>query len=316
MKKFVLFPLGLIIAVIQCAAISCYAGLSDSQISDFYSYDDQIPLNAQEQLVYEDLFMRQYALSFDAADGESVTGFLTIPKVIWPPNPQFPVIVYLHGHGGSAELDPLLGDLIYFIMLFRETKYAVLSLDARYHGERERPDREIFSTNFLQDRNGLAQTIVDYRRAIDYLETRSNINENQIHLFGISMGGLMGAMLSAVDERVRAASLVVAGGNWTELVSNSNLPPAEPMRQALRGHYGIIPSLFDIVDPVVLAHMISPRYLQMHNGLYDDIVPTGQQLYDAALEPKEIYWYEGDHISILLYTPDILGRTLDMFDQQ
>ena len=291
------------------------AAPSDAQITDFYSYDNNIPLNAEESLIYEDWLMKQYSLSFDAVDGERVTGMITIPKVIWPPNPQFPVIIYLHGYGGSAEVDPLLGDLIDFVMLFREHKYAILSLDARYHGERERDDRDIFSINFFQDKNGLSKTIIDYRRAIDYLQIRSNINENRIFVFGISMGGIMGALLSGVDQRVNAASLVVAGGDWTELISNSALPPADPMREALRGHYDIIPKYFDMVDPVITAHLISPRFLQMHNGTLDDIVPTGQELYDAAGEPKEIYWYDADHYTILLYSFDILGRSLDMFDE-
>lgn len=290
-------------------------GPTDAQIADFYSYDDTVPLNASEQLVYSNWLVKQYALSFDGIDGERVTGFLTTPTLVWPWD-DLPVIIYLHGHGGSAELDETLGELVNFIMLFRDTKYAILSLDARYHGERERPDREIFSTNFLQDRNGIAQTIVDYRRAIDYLETRDNIDANQIHVLGISMGSIMGSILTSVEPRIRAASLIVGGGNWTELVSNSNLPPSEPMREALRGHYELIPKFFDIVDPVNMAHLISPRYLQMHNGTLDDIVPTGQELFDAALEPKEIFWYDADHVTILLYITDIMTRSLDMFDVQ
>jgi len=187
-------------------------------------------------------------------------------------------------------------------------------LDAQYHGDRSVTGRDMFSQNFVQDRNGMAQTVVDYRRAIDYLETRSEIESQNAFVMGISMGGIIGGIVASVEGRAHATSLIVAGGDWEELVSNSDLPPAEPMREALNGHYEVIPRYFGIVDPIHTVHQISPRPLQMHNGIYDTTVPTEQALFDAALEPKEIFWYPASHYTIVLYTWDILNRSLDLFD--
>jgi cephalosporin-C deacetylase-like acetyl esterase len=287
---------------------------SDAQIDQFYDYDASQPLNATSELVYQDYFWKQYDIHFDSVNQERIPAYLWVPKQIWPPVNHYPVILFLHGYGGSRDMDAWLSDFLWIIELFRGQKYALILLDAQYHGDRRVPGRDIFSQNFVQDRNAFAQTIVDYRRAVDYLETRSDIESQNIFVMGISMGGIQGAMVASVEPRVQGASLIVAGGDWEELIANSDLPPADPIREALNGHYEVVPRFFDIMDPIYQVHMISPRPLQMHNGLYDTTVPTGQELYDAALEPKEIFWYPASHYTIVLYTWDILNRSLDLFD--
>ena len=49
------------------------------------------------------------------------------------------------------------------------------------------------------------ETVVDYRRAIDYLETRSDINSGKIGVIGYSMGGNLTFLLTAVEPRIKSA---------------------------------------------------------------------------------------------------------------
>jgi eukaryotic-like serine/threonine-protein kinase len=51
----------------------------------------------------------------------------------------------------------------------------------------------------------------DLGRAIDYVETRSDLDAGRIAYFGTSWGGMLGAILPAVEKRLRANVLYVAG---------------------------------------------------------------------------------------------------------
>ncbi len=283
----------------------------------FYNYDQSQPLDPDVQLIEETFFHKKYHVTYNSIHGERVPAILIIPQAYlqWPPWAPWPCILFLHGYGWTKEVDGWLADILLFIELSSEERYAIMSIDAEYHGERSEPGRDIFGLNFLQDRNALAQTVIDNRRAIDYLQTRSDIDPNQIHAMGVSMGAILGGLLASIDNRVQAVSLIVGGGDWTLLVSESDIPPAIPMREALNNHYEMVPKWFDPVDPINTVQLISPRALQMHNGIYDITVPTGQQLFDAALEPKEIYWYPGNHYTVIIWSLDIINRSLVWFNQ-
>ncbi len=51
----------------------------------------------------------------------------------------------------------------------------------------------------------------DLGRAIDYVETRPDLDAGRIAYFGTSWGGMLGAILPAVEKRIRANVLYVAG---------------------------------------------------------------------------------------------------------
>ena len=312
------FPVILIAASLVLMTFSDPAFATDYNLDDlfdFYDYDPSQPLNATEELIESTFFHDRYAVAFESVHGETVTGNLIVPKAFWAGPGPYPTILYLHGYGGSSTIEGWLSDLIYLIEIIHGDPYVIFAIDAQYHGERSVPGRDIFSLNFIQDRAALATTVIDERRAVDYLLTHPDVQGDEIHLLGVSMGAILGALTMSVEHRLDAASLIVGGGNWTELVSASQLPPAIPMREALNEHYETIPRYFDPVDPINLIAFASPNVaLQMHNGTLDDIVPTGQQLYDAAGPPKEIYWYLADHYTIILYSLTIVDRSLNWFE--
>jgi dipeptidyl aminopeptidase/acylaminoacyl peptidase len=281
----------------------------------YYDYNPAQPLNATEDLIESTFFHDSYYVTFESVHGETVTGNIIVPKALWAGPGPYPAMLYLHGYGGSASIEGWLSDLIYLMELIYGDPYVILAIDAQYHGDRSVPGRDLFSLNFTQDRAGLATTVIDERRALDYLQSHPDVIDDELHLIGISMGAILGALTMSVDHRLDAACLIVGGGDWTELVSNSQLPPAIPMRDALNDHYETLPRLMDMVDPVNTIINASPEVaLQMHNGTYDVTVPTGQQLFDAAGPPKEIHWYFADHYTIVLYSLDIVGAALNWFE--
>jgi pimeloyl-ACP methyl ester carboxylesterase len=51
----------------------------------------------------------------------------------------------------------------------------------------------------------------DLRRAVDYAETRQDLGVERLAYFGVSWGGALGALIPAVEPRIRSSVLLVAG---------------------------------------------------------------------------------------------------------
>jgi dienelactone hydrolase len=57
------------------------------------------------------------------------------------------------------------------------------------------------------------QTVKDFRRCVDYLETRPDVDAGKLAYYGMSWGGDLGAIIPAVEDRLEA-SVLVAGTLW------------------------------------------------------------------------------------------------------
>jgi len=67
----------------------------------------------------------------------------------------------------------------------------------------------------------------DLGRALDYLETRRDIDVTRVAYHGFSLGGGLGPVLVAVEKRIQAA-ILVSGGFWMDRA----LPEADPFHFA------------------------------------------------------------------------------------
>jgi cephalosporin-C deacetylase-like acetyl esterase len=276
-------------------------------LSSYYLYDPSAPLNVDEKIFLEDDKYVIFKIYYDSANGERVPALLSVPKGDDKP---FPCILFLHGYGGEKE------DMMSLADLAADARYAVIAIDVQYHGERRREGIELYSTNMTRTKDGFIQTVIDARRALDYLETRQDVDPSKLALVGGSMGALIGAILGGVEPRLRACVLIVGGGNMTLMVQRSQHSALPAIREYLDANnisYSAVQEALDPVDPINFVDAISPRPLLMHNGKFDEIVPaeSGQLLYERAKEPKEIYWYDTGHDVPL----DIVAaRTLDWLE--
>ena len=91
--------------------------------------------------------------------------------------------------------------------------YAVLALDAPTHGDRIaendyalvndlRDDGRSNHRNFFTLREIVVQGCRDYRRVLDYVEARDDVDAKRIGMVGYSMGGLQAFILTAVEPRI------------------------------------------------------------------------------------------------------------------
>lgn len=100
--------------------------LAEDDFSEFYAYDKSIPLNPVEELVRDEGVCKIFKVYFNSVNGERVPALISIPSG----QGKHPCIVFLHGYGGSKE------DIMSFASLVAAEGYAVISIDAEFHGER------------------------------------------------------------------------------------------------------------------------------------------------------------------------------------
>ena len=174
-----------------------------------FEYDKTYPLRSRTTGRFEKNGYRFESFAFESFHDGSVPGFLALPK-----DSEHPAPVVLLLHGVSSDKESWLqegfshGDQVTFGLL--EKGYAVLALDAQYHGARQINNdfidagEMVFKHQWFQRFSNLVtQTVVDYRRAIDYLQTREDIDTSRLGILGYSMGGHMAFLLAANDPRVK-----------------------------------------------------------------------------------------------------------------
>lgn len=214
-----------------------------------YRYDP-IPLNPVVEVsdTAEDWIRER--ITFDAAyGGERMVLYLHKPRGTQPP---FQTVVYFPGSNaiGQPSIEGSSIRAIEFITKSgRAFAYPVLkSTFERSDGFRYRRQDE---TN--AHREHVIQWAKDIQRTIDYLETRPDIETQNLAYLGFSWGGLMGGIMLAVEKRFRAGILYVAG---------LSALPTQP-----------------VVDPFNFLSRISTPVLML-NGEYDYIFP-----YETSAKP-------------------------------
>jgi dienelactone hydrolase len=232
---------------------------------------DESPLNAtiDERLVDDD-YVRE-RISFDAAYGrERMMAYLFLPKDGKPPLQAviaFPGSSAIHQRS-SADLAP--GTSLFVVKSGRALMLPV------YKSTYERGDG--LASDYPDETANWKDHVImwgkDLRRSVDYLETRDDIDHERLAFQGLSWGAAMAPIMIAVEPRIKAGIVVVAGLNF-----QTSLPEVDELHYIRRVR---VPML-------------------MLNGRYDFFFPyeTSQLPYFELLgtpdEHKKLVVHESSH---------------------
>ncbi len=248
---------------------------SDAEFGVFvrqYGYD-RTPLNAA--IVSTDTSAEAWTrekIEFDAAYGsERVPAYLFLPKHVKPP---YQVVLVWPGDSGlhlSSSDSPQLWRSFDFLV---KSGRAVLFPVFKSMFERADGLRTTVPNETIEYKEHVFMWVKDVRRAIDYMQTRRDLDTNVLGFYGHSWGGRMSGVALAVDDRFKAAVLYVAGFRFPR-----SAPEVDP---------------FNFVPRVRIPVL-------MLNGRFDHYFPTetSQKPMFAALgtPPQDKDWkvYDGGH---------------------
>ncbi|HXG57016.1 MAG TPA: protein kinase [Vicinamibacterales bacterium] len=171
----------------------------------FYSYD-RAPLNARVEAADDGSpHWRRETVSFDAAyGGERVPAYLFLPKNARPPYQT--VVLFPNAYGretaSSAHLDYVTFDFI--IRSGRALLYPVYKETFERGGAKPVP----FPSG-VRDMN--VAWAKDFFRAVDFLETRPDVDKTKLAYFSLSMGAYFGPIAISLEPRIKTAVLAAGG---------------------------------------------------------------------------------------------------------
>ena len=245
---------------------------------------------------------RRSPLSIEARPGDRVPCVLAQPVEF---EGRLPTIVFVHGSGQDKRF---VEDIC---TPFVEAGFAMLSFDQLGRGERRDRDAGILDTIRVGYNRGWA-AVDDVSRIVDYLLTRDDVDPDRIYFVGVSYGAMVGTHVLARDKRFDAGVLIVGGGDFRVMADapliRDNIPG--PIHAGLRGAARWLGGPF---DPILSAPHTGPVPVLMQCGSEDRLVSpeSGQALFDAMAEPKELRWYDIDHPGLRDGDGPEIGRLLD-----
>ena len=234
---------------------------------------------------------------FESAPHRYVTANLYLPEGAGP----FPVTLSLAGHGPNGKLgDQRVG------ALFAQHGVAVFAVDPVGQGERmqlidskgQPLTRGATTEHTLLNAgaNVVGSSVAAYEywdnvRAIDYLETRPDLDKTRIGCIGSSGGGTQATYLIALDERIKAA-VVCSYVSRRERVLELSGPSDGCQHVPNEGREHL-----EIADFLTL---FAPKPLLIMSGLYDFVDYWGAtQTYE---EMKKVYHALGADKQVSLFT--------------
>ncbi len=273
-----------------------------SVLTRFFDYDRDIPLDVRVVERTETPDYIREKIVFRGVRDSRVPAYLAVPTKGSSP---YPVVLYLHGIGGSKAGGWDDGGTKASLLA---AGYAVLALDAKYHGERlvqngfESPTKMVFERGWMHRyRAAFIQTIVEYRRALDYLDTLEHLDTNRVGALGYSMGGHMTFVLTGVDPRIDVTVACVTP------------PMNEPPSNAPGLEAGADGAPFPfVVAPYEFAHAVDSRPFLMLMGRTDPVYTVGEaeRLYELIdSSSKKLIWYDSGH----RLPPAFVGDAVDWF---
>ena len=257
-----------------------------------YDYDD-IPLNVVAiESVENDIFIRE-RIELDAAyNDERLTVFVFLPTGSTA-SPPYQTVVYFPGSNDiyKRSYEDLQIRRINFIL--RSGRALVYPV---YKGTYERGG-DLRSD--LQDTSNLYRDHViswsqDIGRAIDYLETRDDIDTKRLAYLGFSWGGALGPVMTAIESRFKAGVYVVGG-----LMMQDVQPMADP---------------FNFLPRVTIP-------IFMFNGRYDSFFPLDTSIkpfYENLGSPdadKKLIVTDSNHFVAAYNANQLISETLDWLDK-
>ena len=186
-----------------------------------YDYDP-IPLDEVIEKVDDSAeFWRVETVSFAAAyGGERMLAHLYLPRDAKPP---YQAVVYFPG--GTAKMmrsSETLAEGRYVDFVQRSGRVLVYPI---YKGTYERGSGAPFEPGTIAERDTMIQRIKDFRRTVDYLESREDIDVDRLAFMGVSWGGIVAPMILAVEDRIKVGIILAAGFWGPDLAEQPEIQP-------------------------------------------------------------------------------------------
>jgi dipeptidyl aminopeptidase/acylaminoacyl peptidase len=238
-------------------------GITHAQALTLFDYDASKPLNVKDTTppkTEDGVTVRD--ITYSSADGTSVVAWLVAPSGSGP----FAAVLFLHWLGqANSNRDEFLAEAKVL------AKRGVVSLlpTRLFPGVVEPID-------WRTDRQSIVDQTLELRRGLDVLLAQPGVDASRLGFVGHDYGALDGAVLAAVDHRVKSVVLMAVDATWADwFFSYFSLSPSDQPEYA---------TAMKAFDPVTFIPDIAPEHLFLQFAELDRFVTTdtASQITSAA----------------------------------
>jgi hypothetical protein len=164
----------------------------------------------------------------------------------------------------------------------------------------------------------MVQSVLDVRRAIDFLQTRPEFDHQHIGIAGTSLGSLVSILSYAVDPRVTTGAFMLGGIDLAHIVWHSSR--VVEVRENLRRR-----GFTEAKLRAVLASIEPGNYLGSRKsgaafvvgGKYDTVIPPEDtRKLIAALPSSKVLWLDTGHYGGIFVQKRLLRTVAEYFEKQ
>ena len=170
----------------------------------------------------------------------------------------------------------------------------------------------------------LRQGVLRIRQVVDWMEAHPRVDPDRMGSFGISMGGMASLVAAAVEPRLKAHVVALAGGGIPDiLVTSQDKLLTRPRAKYLASNQMDVNTLERLLrqhlrsDPLLLASYVDSRRLYCFIALADRTIGTANalRLWRALGKPQVSFMLAG-HYTAYLYLPYLKRASLRFFRQR
>jgi dienelactone hydrolase len=224
---------------------------------------------------------------------------------------KHPAVIVLHILGGDFPLARVFSNAI------AQRGVGALFLKMPYYGPRRgaNSQKRMITPDPRETVEGMTQAILDIRQAAAFLSAREEVDSSQLGIFGISLGGITGALALTAEPRLKNGCFLLAGGDMGQVAwQGKELAETRELWTKSGGTKEAFFEIMKVIDPAVYASNAQSRRILMLNAMEDEVIPRActESLWRAFGQP-EIVWYDGGHYSVARHLLDAMKRTQDFF---
>jgi dienelactone hydrolase len=288
---------------VAAALLSAAPAFAADPRADFWRIIDRPRVDlapVERPMPSTDPAVSQSHVTFTSEPGQPVPTWIEKPT---DATGRLPVVIVLHGTGGTKEGNRAMMDLLL------KAGFMAVAPDGRYHGERSQQGHgtvTYYAAIAQAYRDGkshpwLYDTVFDVTRLIDYLQTRPDVDAKRIGLMGFSKGGMETYLAAAIDPRVAAAVPCISvqdfrweldhdqwhhrigtvQGAFDTAAKESGADPEDP-KFVQQFYDRVVPGIDGEFDCPAMLPLIAPRPLLAVSGEDDPINPLPSAQIAAA----------------------------------
>jgi hypothetical protein len=279
--------------LLSLAPLLAAAQSAEPRFSDLlrkFEYDPSLPFDIRENKVEVREGVSVHDLSYASPRGGRVPAYLVVP----PGKGPFAAILYGHWMMPGSPLRNRGEFLEEAIALARAGAIGLL-IDAPMVRPGYVEDKDPLGPSSAND---AAQQVVDFRRGIDLLLSRGDVDPRRVAYVGHSFDAKIGAMLAGIDKRISSFVLMAGGYDDRYYAMHAVTPEMERLRK----QYGPAKLLayfeqYPWDDPGRFAGHVAPSAVFLQYGRKDAPIPEDIAQHDAGLfnGPRKVVFYDAGH---------------------